>query len=46
MARIGTEGKHAFTQLHVVFEKEGDTNWPISVKVMIKQNYEKEICLS
>jgi|LakMenEpi03Aug12_release.lakeMendotaPanAssembly.Ray.scaffolds.fasta_scaffold3835934_2 hypothetical protein len=34
------------TQLHVVFEKEGDTNWPISVKIMIRQNNEKEIYLS
>ena len=33
-------------QLHVVFEKEGDTNWPISVKIMIRQNSEKEIYLS
>lgn len=32
--------------MHVVFEKEGDTNWPISVKIMIRQNNEKEIYLS
>lgn len=46
MAGLGTQGTPFSTQLHVVFEKEGDTNWPISVKVMIKQNNEKEICLS
>lgn len=33
-------------QLHVVFEKEGDTNWPISVKVLVRQNNEKEIFLN
>jgi hypothetical protein len=46
MARRRDEGTGHFTQLHVVFEKEGDTNWPISVKIMIRQNSEKEIYLS
>ena len=46
MAGLIAQGSPLSIQLHVVFEKEGDTNWPISVKVMIRQNSEKEICLS
>lgn len=46
MAGRRTHSNPLSIQLHVVFEKEGDTNWPISVKVTIKQNNEKEICLN
>jgi hypothetical protein len=30
----------------VVFEKEGDTNWPISVKITVHQNSDRETYLS
>lgn len=42
----GPEWEGEEIKLHVVFEKEGDKNWPIAVKIMVKQNSEKEIYLS
>ncbi len=38
MAGRRDQGIIFLNKLHVVFETEGDKNWPISVKIMVRQN--------
>jgi hypothetical protein len=46
LAGRGNQGKDILSQLHVVFEKEGDNGWPISVNVQVHQTPEREFFLN